>query len=367
MKHKQFLENLIGPLSNQGGGGGTPAVLINKNVSANGTYNASSDNADGYSQVVVNVSGGGGEATLRGLLDGSLTGVLSDNVVTSLREYVCDAMTGLTGASFPEVTNIGEFAFNNCSSLVNVSFPKLVQIPSHAFSGCTALKDAVYTLVSGIGESAFYNCKALTKVNSTFFPGLDSASAYLSSSCFSGCAHITEVDLPATVDALPSNAFNTCTGLTYVKFLGRNINGSSVFQGCNSLMTLLLPNVTTITNQSNFRACTSLESVELPALTSMTGQYNFRECTALKRVTFGAQLANVASNVFQSCSHLEAVVFTGATAVVTLSNTNAFTGTPIASGTGYIYVPDALVSSWKAASNWSTYASKIKPLSELPT
>ena len=42
------------------GGGGGEAVLIDKNITANGTYNASTDNADGYKKVVVNVSGGGG-------------------------------------------------------------------------------------------------------------------------------------------------------------------------------------------------------------------------------------------------------------------------------------------------------------------
>lgn len=35
-------------------------TLITKNITANGTYNASSDSADGYSSVTVNVSGGGG-------------------------------------------------------------------------------------------------------------------------------------------------------------------------------------------------------------------------------------------------------------------------------------------------------------------
>lgn len=35
-------------------------TLITKSITANGTYNASSDNADGYSSVTVNVSGGGG-------------------------------------------------------------------------------------------------------------------------------------------------------------------------------------------------------------------------------------------------------------------------------------------------------------------
>lgn len=39
---------------------GGSATLITKSITANGTYNASSDNADGYSSVTVNVSGGGG-------------------------------------------------------------------------------------------------------------------------------------------------------------------------------------------------------------------------------------------------------------------------------------------------------------------
>ena len=42
-------------------GGGSSPTLITKNITANGTYNASSDSADGYSSVTVNVSGGGGD------------------------------------------------------------------------------------------------------------------------------------------------------------------------------------------------------------------------------------------------------------------------------------------------------------------
>lgn len=38
-------------------------VLIQKNITENGTYNPSSDNADGFSRVTVNVSGGGGGGT----------------------------------------------------------------------------------------------------------------------------------------------------------------------------------------------------------------------------------------------------------------------------------------------------------------
>ena len=41
------------------GGGGSASTLITKNITQNGTYDAQDDNADGYSSVNVNVSGGG--------------------------------------------------------------------------------------------------------------------------------------------------------------------------------------------------------------------------------------------------------------------------------------------------------------------
>lgn len=53
----QTVANLATAIESIPSGGGT---LITKNITQNGTYNASDDNADGYSQVTVNVSGGGG-------------------------------------------------------------------------------------------------------------------------------------------------------------------------------------------------------------------------------------------------------------------------------------------------------------------
>ena len=49
-----------------------------------------------------------------------------------------------------------------------------------------------------------------------------------------------------------------------------------------------------------------------------------------------------------------------------MTNVNMFSGSTIESGTGYIYVPDTMVDEYKKSTNWSTYASQIKGLSELP-
>ena len=49
-----------------------------------------------------------------------------------------------------------------------------------------------------------------------------------------------------------------------------------------------------------------------------------------------------------------------------MANTNSLGGTLIASGTGYIYVPKALVDSYKSATNWTTYASQIRAIEDYP-
>ena len=58
-------------------GNATAPVLTTKSITQNGTYNASSDSADGYSSVTVNVSGGGGTSIVWGRLRGDATLVKS--------------------------------------------------------------------------------------------------------------------------------------------------------------------------------------------------------------------------------------------------------------------------------------------------
>jgi hypothetical protein len=58
------------------GGGGSSAVLISKNITENGTYNASSDNADGYSSVSVEVEP---DLTTKSITENGTYNAASDN------------------------------------------------------------------------------------------------------------------------------------------------------------------------------------------------------------------------------------------------------------------------------------------------
>ena len=112
-------------------------------------------------------------------------------------------------------------------------------------------------------------------------------------------------------------------------------------------------------------AYSGVESVAFPNATKIN-QGAFQNCTSLKRAEFTnlGSSTGIYANVFKNCSGLETVIIRG-TVVGRLAGANAFDGSSIASKTGFIYVPDNLVDSYKTATNWSTHASQIKSLSEL--
>lgn len=92
------------------------------------------------------------------------------------------------------------------------------------------------------------------------------------------------------------------------------------------------------------------------------GQYAFYACKALSLVDFPS-VATVAADAFNGCGTLKALSLRSET-LCPLANVSALNGTPIKSGTGYIYVPRALVDSYKGATNWSTYANQVVALED---
>lgn len=68
---------------------------------------------------------------------------------------------------------------------------------------------------------------------------------------------------------------------------------------------------------------------------------------------------------FYNCEDLETLILRSPT-FVAFSNCGLLYS-KIGTGGGYIYVPDALVDSYKTATGWNDFESQIKPLSELPS
>ena len=183
------------------------------------------------------------------------------------------------------------------------------------------------------------------------------------------------------------NAIPTSGGISAVQLLDRTITeindptiteiGFYALSFCEALASCNLPNVTTIQGYG-FYHCTDLTKAFFPACTridayafqncwnlvyavfpsyivgtSATGRL-FSDCTKLKGADLNKQ--HFLTNVFANCPVFDTLVLRRTDGITTLGDLNSFRNTPFASdgSGGTLYVPEDLISSYQAASNWST-------------
>lgn len=137
--------------------------------------------------------------------------------------------------------------------------------------------------------------------------------------------------------------------------------GNQAFRGFSKLTSISLPNVTTL-NAYALDGCSGLTSVNLSKVTTLNN-YAMQGCSSLETLEFQQKMSTQGA-VWNNCGKLTKLILRS-TSMCGLGNKNCFNNTPIASGTGFIYVPDNLVDTYKANTNWSNFANQIKGLSEL--
>ena len=151
------------------------------------------------------------------------------------------------------------------------------------------------------------------------------------------------------VTSIGNNAFQQCTAIRSINFPLVDTIGGSAFSGCKYLDNVKIPIITKLNNRE-FQDCQSLTKIDLPKVTTI-GSYAFYGCRRLVAVILRSETvcANTATTTLGNCYH-----FIG---------TNA-PENPGGAKDGYFYVPRALVDSYKAATNWSTYAAQFRALED---
>lgn len=152
----------------------------------------------------------------------------------------------------------------------------------------------------------------------------------------------------------------------------KKINGYSIFT-CKLLQTINAPNVNKLTSNAIY-GCPMIEELYFPKLTSLD-IHGITNMKSLKKVTLGdVPLASdsinycnalqtldikTSSSIFIPTSLSKSLIIRDITAVPTMENTVSEL-----KDTLNVYVPDDLVGAFKAATNWSAFGDRIKPLSE---
>ena len=151
---------------------------------------------------------------------------------------------------------------------------------------------------------------------------------------FSGCTSLSSITIPNTVTSIGNEAFKWCT----------------------SLSNITIPNSVTSIGDGAFFRCTSLLSITIPNNVTSIGNYAFDTCTRLSSITLPNSVTSIGNMAFEYCSSLTSVTI------------NATTPPAIGYSVFYntnncpIYVPAASVDTYKSASGWSSYASRIQAI-----
>lgn len=179
---------------------------------------------------------------------------------------------------------------------------------------------------------------------------------------FRGCSNLEEVYLP-NVTKVAGSAFYSCSKIKELSLPKCTSSGTYSFASMGGLEVLDLPLVTD-TGSNGIRTNTKMVTVNLAKCTRVNTN-GLAENSALIRLDLPV-CATINATGFSGCSSLEILILRKSDKAVSLGNTSAFNNTPIANGTGYVYVPAALVESYKSATNWSTYASQIRAIEDYP-
>src|SRR5574344_2173469 len=131
----------------------------------------------------------------------------------------------------------------------------------------------------------------------------------IGSSAFNGCRALTSIVIPSSVTSIGSSAFNSCFALSSVVIPSSVTSiGSSAFNYCYALSSVVIPSSVPSIGSSAFNYCYALRSVVIPSSVTSIGSSAFRSWHALTSVVIPSPVKCIGSSAFNGCYALSSVV-----------------------------------------------------------
>ena len=182
--------------------------------------------------------------------------------------------------------------------------------------------------VTNMNDSIFYGSISLTSIT------IPSSVTNISRYAFTYCTSLLSINIPDSVTNIGDSAFTYCTSLTSVT-IGNSVVGigDNAFIYCSGLTSINIPDSVTNIGRNAFRYCSGATSITIGSGVKAFGRYAFSQCKALTSITINAIAVPYAeSGVFDTTNNCP------------------------------IYVPAESVQAYKRYRPFTSYASRIQPI-----
>lgn len=262
--------------------------------------------------------------------------VTVDNIIENLTAISSNAFQNCTSLKYlntgDTVTSISYDAFNGCSGLKEVVLGEsMITVGRDAFRECSSLeKLTIGSNVTTLGYVTFYGCTKLSEVD--FLGTVDQWASmnfpieYTNPTCYSKSLKIQGKELTsATINAenISDYAFHNLTKLTKIT-LGENVKtiGRSAFEGCSKLTEVdflgeleqwvsINFEYNAYSNPTYYSKSLNIKGKKLAGEISLNvpiSAYAFRNITSLTKVTLGEKVTSIETATFRGCSGLQEII-----------------------------------------------------------
>ena len=174
----------------------------------------------------------------------------------------------------------------------------------------------------------------------------------ISNNLFSNCYSLQNITIPYLTTSIPNSLFSNCYSLKNVSIPnGVTSIGAYAFSECYSLQNILIPDLVTTIDSYALEECHSLHSVIIPNRVTSMGTGTFYDCYSLQNVIIPNSVTDISGQAFAKCNPLT-IDLSKQTKVINIASTLGLN-----TNSNKILIPNALLSDYKSASNWSQYAS----------
>lgn len=311
---------------------GTANLLVGEEltIDKNGEYTPI-EPINAYTKVIANVPNDTSDAT-----------ATAEDIASGKTAYISSGLVEGTGNMAQKIEKgLVINSYDEDGYPTDISIVGMTEIPNHYFYAYMNTEEGYI--------------QAFSKANINLPDNLETIGNY----SFYGCDSWVLTSLPSTLKTIGEYGFYNCLKLAITELPNSIIKiGRSAFAQCSNLALKNLPSEINTIEERSFYNCANLVIQVIPSKVTSIGANAFYNCSSINNLSITGAITSIGSGAFYGCANLSVLRLRGVTKVPTISS-NSLTNTPIAKGTGYIYVPTNLLDSFKSATNWSKYADRI--------